>query len=172
MKLFEFDIAWDQPVTEVFDQDDIKTVGTQRVETDSVRVVAPDAELARLALQRAFSNCRMRLHRERELDLHIFVEQRMQTIRSTRATRVVGPLEPNELGRLMESRATPDVRKIRNDGPPLHARRGIPDAMNRCSVDAAFADPSPERMVAHDVVDAIEQGGALHAHFQRLKRDL
>lgn len=104
MRLFEFDISWDQPVTEAFDQDDVKVIGTQRVETDSVRIVAPDREIADLVLHRAMTHRGLVVRVVREMALHFWASYEPRIITPVKATRCMSGVELNELGRFMKHR--------------------------------------------------------------------
>ena len=100
LKLFEFDIAWDQAINYAFDQDDVKTVGKARVESDSVRVIAPDREMAELALKRSFQHRNMTVRTPvRELPIHLTVDFKAKSITSVQVTRRVGPEELSEWGK-------------------------------------------------------------------------
>lgn len=104
MKLFEFDIAWDQTINTVFDQDDVKTTGHHRVETDNVHVLASDAEMAQLALSRAFTYRNLAIRTPvREIPIHIIVSYEARTITTVHATRSVGPEILNKLGEAVKS---------------------------------------------------------------------
>ena len=99
MKLFEFDISWDQAVNYSFDQDDVKTIGKRRVESDNVHVLAPDEQIARIALERAFSSRNLSIQNPvREIPIHLSVEYRSTVDTAVSVTRTTGPEELNRLG--------------------------------------------------------------------------
>ena len=99
MKLFEFDITWDQAINYAFDQDDVKTVGKVRTESDSVRVVAPDREIAEIGLKRLLSHRDVVIREVRELQIHCMAEFTATSIAGVKAARQVGPEEYSEWGK-------------------------------------------------------------------------
>lgn len=90
MKIFTFQIEWDQPINHFFDQDDCKTVGKRRVRAEAV-VVAPDRELAELFLRRGFSHRELEVYRCAETAINIFVESNWRNVESIRTPTPIGP---------------------------------------------------------------------------------
>lgn len=103
MKLFEFDIAWDQAIVTQFDQDDIKTTGQVRVESDNVRVIATDKVTACRAVEQAFTHRNLVVRDVREVPVHLVASFEAKTLRAVQATRRIGAEELNDLGRHAKS---------------------------------------------------------------------
>lgn len=99
MKLFEFDITWDQAIVTAFDQDDVKTTGHVRVESDNVRVIATSKETASLAMTQVWTHRNMVVRAVREVPVHLWATFETKTLGSVTATRRVGPEELNALGK-------------------------------------------------------------------------
>jgi len=90
MKLFVFQLEWDQAINYSFDQDDVKTVGNRRV-TGECRIVAPDRELAELALWRGFKHAKAEVQSCVEQVIHQIVTYRAERYASVEAIKPVGP---------------------------------------------------------------------------------
>lgn len=99
MKLFEFDVTWDQEIVTQFDQDDIKTTGKVRVESDNVRVIATDRDTAQMAIQRSFTHRNLEVRAVREVVVHLIATFDAKTMHAVTVTRRVGVEELNELGK-------------------------------------------------------------------------
>jgi len=90
MTLFHITLEWDQPIQHFFDQDDVKCVGKQRVQS-IVTVVAPDVILAKLFILRAFSHREAVIITVAESPIHLFVEATGRTITSVSHVTPIGP---------------------------------------------------------------------------------
>lgn len=89
MKIFEFKIRWNQSIREFIAQDESRYIGEQRVETDSVRIVAPDEDLAVLYLKRAMANSKLEILNVISYRINIMVTGRGETIDMINKDRII-----------------------------------------------------------------------------------
>lgn len=103
MKLFAVTLQWDQAIIHSFDQDDVKCVGHQRVESELI-VAAEDQELAELFLKRELHHHNPQILRVEPRPLHMVVttHRLIATHGGITGQKKVGPEVLNEFGKATE----------------------------------------------------------------------